>query len=331
MRFLQTKRNVALTLLMLTVASFSGAALACNIPVFRYALERWTPDSVQCVVFYRDELGADQPVPDQWKTADGTSANLELVRVNLSDSPSDEQAALWSRLKQSTDATLPYAVVRTRVGGKQFVNHWHGPLREAASFPLLDSPLRREIRKRLLSGHSVVWILVRSKDDEKTAKTREMLESTLPTLAGKIELPEGIGLPGSELYADVPLFLKFSVVEMDANDPREEYLSSLLTGTRRQAFEAGEPLAVPVFGRGRALEVIPGDSLSPDLIEQLTIFLSGACSCQVKEQNPGFDLLIKAAWDDQLFGGLENRPPDRSDQEGHNRGPTLLTIPPGSK
>ena len=204
-------------------------------------------------------------------------------------------------------------------------------MQKAAEFPLAESPARKEIRDRLLSGHSVVWLLVRSEDDQRTARTRKLLDQTLPTLATKINLPEGVGLPGSELYADLPLLLKFSVLELDPKDPDEAYLASLLTGIREEAFRDGEPLAVPVFGRGRALEVIPGDSLTADLIEQLTIFLSGACSCQVKEQNPGFDLLIRADWDEQLFGGVENRPPDRSDQEGRNRGPELLTIPPGRK
>lgn len=322
----QSKRTFSALIALLLAISVTGGLWACNIPVFRYALERWQPDAVECVVFYRG--GAVPPVAGL--EGDG-QANLKLQLVNLDRSPPEELVELWGQLQQSTQAALPHVVIRTRVGGKRFVNHWHGPLSRAKSFPLLESPLRSEIRNRLIAGHSVVWVLVRSKDEKKTDKTRELIRSTLPTLAAKIELPEGIGLPGSELYADVPLFLKFSVVELDPSDPDEAYLASLLTGTRQQAFDSGEPLAVPVFGRGRALEVIPGDSLTSELIEQLTIFLSGACSCQVKEQNPGFDLLIKANWDDRLFGGSDNRPPDRSEQEGQNRNPVLLTIPPGRK
>jgi hypothetical protein len=51
----------------------------------------------------------------------------------------------------------------------------------------------------------------------------------------------------------------------------------------------------------------------------------------VKEQNPGFDLLIDADWDTELFGDDENRPPDRSSEEGRNRTPALVPIPPGRK
>ncbi len=57
------------------------------------------------------------------------------------------------------------------------------------------------------------------------------------------------------------------------------------------------PVVVPVFGRGRALEVIPAADLTGSLIEDLTLYLSGPCSCQVKERNPGFDLLMATDWE----------------------------------
>jgi len=68
-----------------------------------------------------------------------------------------------------------------------------------------------------------------------------------------------------------------------------------------------------MFGRGRALEVILANVAKPTLNEDLTSFLSGACSCQVKEQNPGFDLLLSVNWDGELHGegGLLPRRPNQ--------------------
>jgi hypothetical protein len=144
-------------------------------------------------------------------------------------------------------------------------------------------------------------------------------------------LPEGIGLPGSELYSEVPLFLKFSLLELDRNDPSEQFLLRVFKNFQPAAFEAGEPLLVPVFGRGRALEVIPADDCNPSLIGDLTAFLCGACSCQVKEQNPGFDLLLAANWDRDLFGEDAPLPPPAKAVGEGDRQPVLLTIPPGQK
>jgi hypothetical protein len=72
---------------------------------------------------------------------------------------------------------------------------------------------------------------------------------------------------------------------------------------------ANEPLAVPVYGRGRALAVVPLAEVDVPLIEDLSRFLSGPCSCQVKEQNPGFDLPLAVAWDARLFPDA-GPPPD---------------------
>ena len=67
--------------------------------------------------------------------------------------------------------------------------------------------------------------------------------------------------------------------------------------------------------------------MSGRLMEDLTLFLSGACSCQVKEQNPGFDLLLSADWNAELFGEGVDPPAPRTTRDRDS--PTLLTIPPG--
>ncbi len=312
---------------------------ACNIPVFRYALERWKPDLSEVIVFHDGPLAdGDQDLADRLASHTrraGGHANADVILVDVNDDDADlihqQRLGLWRELLQTSDASLPHVVVRTKLGRGQFVNHWHGTLAEAASVGIFQSPVRAEIQNRLLQGDSVVWLLIKSDDKDKNAAAKRLALETFQTLDAKIKLPEGIGLPGSELYAQVPLVVKFSLLEIDGKDDEETFLTSLLTGIRRQAYEEGEPLLVPVFGRGRALEVIPAQSVSPKLIEELTVFLSGACSCQVKEQNPGFDLLIDVDWDFKLFGDAENRPPDRSEQEGLNRNPTLVPIPSGRK
>ncbi|MDE2714511.1 MAG: hypothetical protein OSB74_09135, partial [Verrucomicrobiota bacterium] len=61
-----------------------------------------------------------------------------------------------------------------------------------------------------------------------------------------------------------------------------------------------EPMAFPVFGRGRALNALVGKGINADMIDEASAFLSGPCSCQVKRQNPGFDLLTSVNWDQLL-------------------------------
>jgi hypothetical protein len=308
------------------------AVVACNIPVFRYALERWKPDASEVVVFHNGTLSTEEFEQIKSLTAPTHQhVNANVVQVDLASAIHSEHTDLWTELKQSSRATLPHVLVRTKLGQGRFINHWHGSLASACEVGLYLSPAREEIRDRILAGHSVVWLLVASQDAEKTQAAKQLTEGTFESLSKNVPLPEGIGLPGSELYSEVPLVLKFSLLQIDPKDPKEAFLVRLLTGFRSQAFEGGEPLLVPVFGRGRALEVIPASDLNAKLIEDLTLYLSGACSCQVKEQNPGFDLLIDTDWESELFGSEANLPPDRSEEEGQSRSPKLLTIPPGRK
>lgn len=306
--------TIAIAMASLALAS---VALACNIPVFRYALERWKSDAYEIVVTHAGDLTAEQwaYVESLDKASAETSGAANITVIHERD----------------TKATTPRIAVRMSMASGRMVSHWQGTFEEAKSVSLLQSPARTELVKRLLAGDSVVWLLLRSNDEAKSDAAKTLLLDSFKTLNTKISLPDGIGLPGSELHSEVPLFVKFSMIEIDADDANEEFLLSWLGGFQADAIREGEPLLVPVFGRGRALEVIPATIINPSLIEDLTMFLSGACSCQVKEQNPGFDLLLSVNWDTELYGVDGLRPPPAKSVGEGDRAPRTIAIPPGKR
>ena len=320
-------------LLALAMIAASSTLWACNIPVFRYALERWKPDLCEVIVFYEGELSGEQAkaLADLQSVARASerTANVEVVRSRVGGDSHQRNAELWLTVKALPEVSLPYVVVRTTVSDKQSVNGWHGPLAQFRSATLLDSPVRRELSKRLLAGDSVVWLILKSPDAKRNAAVKEMLTAELSKLSRTIDFPEGLGLPGSELYAEIPLLMKFTILEIDPNDPAEQFLVKLFKGFQPESAASGQPLLVPVFGRGRALEVIPADRLDAAMVGDLTRYLCGACSCQVKERNPGFDLLLSTAWERELFGEDGQLPPPAKEFDPE-QAPTLLTIPPGS-
>jgi hypothetical protein len=324
-------RSALAALICLTSTSI---VVACNIPVFRFALERWKSDACELVVFFeRPLLPADDALIgelEQASTLSGGFANLNVLRVDVSQTMDQELQDLWIATKQKTDLVLPAAIVRSLKGKGQAINHWHGSLQELRAASLLSSPARSELLRRLQEGDSIVWLMIQSSDEKRNSAIRDILTAQCKQLPKSIQLPEGIGLPGSELYSEVPLLLQFSVLEIAPEDPAEQYLIRQISGVKFDAFRNGDPLIVPVFGRGRALEVIPADQLNPDLILELTEFLCGACSCQVKEQNPGFDLLLTTDWNLALFGeDAEGPPEDAADGSGQKKKPELIPIPPG--
>lgn len=319
------------------------AAVACNIPVFRYALERWSPDNCELLLFHEGPLTADQQTKvhqlKQQNTTRSTDTSNSLTLIDLA-SLTPAHANLWKSIQTSTNQkiTEPYLVVRMKLGKGHVVNGWHGTLSRAIEVGILDSPARRELAKRLLTGHSVIWVVVRAQTktppvpaiQDLNSKAETILKTSFAWLSTNLELPEGIGLPGSELHSEIPLLLKFSTLEIKREDLKESFLINLFSELQPEATQRGEDLIIPVFGRGRALEVIPSSVLTDPLIKDLAVFLSGACSCQVKEQNPGFDLLMSVDWNTKLFGEGNAPPPVRSERDRLNQKPELLTIPSGN-
>ncbi len=197
---------------------------------------------------------------------------------------------------------------------------------------------RRSHASKRLQGDAVVWLLVRGTDQELAARAKAALDAAIERLAEEIELPAGIGRPGSELLAKIPLHLKFSVVEVSVNSRDEQALIKLLHGGFKKTPLASDSYLAPVFGRGRVLDVLSASDIEAETISDLTQYLCGACSCQVKQQNPGFDLLCAMNWDEQLFD--ENFDPTSlaslnsanvTGESTIDSEPTLVTIPAGHK
>jgi hypothetical protein len=111
------------------------------------------------------------------------------------------------------------------------------------------------------------------------------------------------------VQSELPLRIDFPVVEVPRT-PAEDTLVRLLLGSEDGLADVKGPIAFPVFGRGRALCSLHGKDLtSPAELKRSLEFLCKACSCQVKELNPGVDLLMTANWD--VVFDAERGPPAR--------------------
>ena len=296
--------------------AFGTSAHACNIPVFRYALERWQSDDYEVILFHEGWVtDVDTRFQQQVRK---TKCNVKFVFGDLLQ-PANPHRQTFKSIGEPSMKEHRHFVVRAprRSGRDDFT--FHGIIDTDSASSILDSPVRQELSRRLLSGHAIVWLMLQSDNPSANQATRRLLSNTIESLADRIELPEGIGQPGSELYSEVPLLSRFSLLEIEHDDPKEQFL--------RQLFSVQEdgPVVVPVFGRGRALSVIPASELTASMIDDVTVYLSGACSCQVKDRNPGFDLLLAVDWERELFG--DDQPP-RFKSPGESQSPQTLAIPP---
>ena len=94
------------------------------------------------------------------------------------------------------------------------------------------------------------------------------------------------------------------MIRIDRNDPNEKIFSRLLTSFIPELNDSNldYPLIYPVFGRGRTLNPIPASIINEEIMMKACSYICGACSCEVKRENPGIDLIMTAAWQDIIAG-----------------------------
>lgn len=307
-----------LPILILALA-WGGRANACTIPVFRYALERWTPSPYELVVFHRGELGdTHQALID---SLENPGVNLHVRTLDVSGKLGSEDAALW---KAHGAAALPHALLRFPDSDVGAPLVWAGPLDRSVIPQQLDSPVRRTVARRIISGESAVWVLIESGDKTADDKLAKELETALRSLETSLTLPE-IDPDGPQLRSALPLKIAFSVVRLSRADAAESALLAQFKQVDPRHAESSEALVIPVIGRGRAVAVLPASRFSAQVLENFARFVCGECSCEIKEQNPGIDLLMTADWE-SIFapGSVQTAEPTTGIVAGSS-----VPIPPG--
>jgi len=269
--------------------------------VFRYALERWPADAYNVAVFHRGGLSeADQAIVDglEAKASADVPANCRVFPVDLESELPPGLQAIW---KAQTKPTLPWMVVCYPRYAPIEQDMWAGPLEADVVKRLVDSPARRKIAKRLRGGESAVWIFLASGDRAQDDAAAALLRTELKKMEKTLELPpqmDALYDDGSSEDELPRLRVAFSIVRVRRDDPAEAMLVNMLLGTEPDLRTFNEPMAFPIFGRGRVLYALIGKGINADTIWETCAFLVGPCMCQVKGQNPGVDLLISTDWDD---------------------------------
>jgi len=277
----------------------SSSIQACAVPVFKYALTYWAPDPYGVIVFHRGPLSTEQKLlVDRLQRASlgiDTRANVIVRMVNLAGSPDAEMQKLW---EAQSGSEMPWMVLKYPRLSMISEDVWSGPLEGDAVEAILDSPVRKEIARHILEGKVAVWILLESGSKQQDDEAANLLETQLKKMSEtlRISVPE----LGGDQFTESDLSVSFSVLRLSRSDPDEKILVQMLLKSEWDLKTFSKPIAFPVFGRGRALYALVGDGITETNIEMACAFLVGWCSCQVKAQNPGVDLLMSVDWDNMI-------------------------------
>ena len=142
----------------------SAIAMACNVPVFRFALERWRADAYCVVLFHRGPLSEQQRelIRPLEQAQDRGSANLTFQAVDVSQFEKlaeDDQRPLaalrdqvWSRLGEGEAKIVVQYPEHLQIAKPV----WVQPLNAEVVGGLIDSPVRQELVSRLAKGQTAV-------------------------------------------------------------------------------------------------------------------------------------------------------------------------------
>ncbi len=312
---------------------FAGVSEGCNTPVFRYALEHWPASDYRFVVL--TEGKPPQELKQKVEALRLPHANLKIEWVDAKKQKKGafgwgwpKEALPYAFLKapelSEGDNCVDDLVLfgfRGGAGAPQEVHEkggrsakegpvvWEGsPSDEALEF-LCDSPARRKVAEKILAGESAVFLVVErgsaSKMLEEVGKLGKRLKAAERTVALSQPLTEG------KISKKIPLQMKFSVLMLSASDPKEKvFIAQLMQLRGRRGgvdippkpvpdlWEIGgvEPVVVPVIGRGRAVAMLRPQDMDDEEVRKLCGYIAGPCSCEVKRQNPGADLLFAVDW-----------------------------------
>ncbi len=236
------------------------SAFACSVPVFRYALEHWAADA------YRVTMPKGTKLVGNFNVTEADTRKIELRQP----------------LSMRNDEVI-----------------WSADYSEANAKLLEDSPTRQQIAEHLANGESAVWVLLESGDKAKDDAAVKFLDERLEYLAGVMSLPALDAQDIKNGLVSIPgdgLRLAFSTLRLKRDDPAENAFVAMMLASEPDLRDLNEPMAFPIFGQGRVLYALVGKGIKVETVDRAAQFLIGSCSCQVKEQNPGVDIVMAVDW-----------------------------------
>jgi hypothetical protein len=286
----------------------AGTVWACSTPVYRYAMYRWEPAPYEIYYFHEGAIAEDVAQWHQEMQAaarcDERTANLFLVAVDVKADPElktiPPDVRKWWLAQQQLE-TPCYAVV-TPFG----LPLHQGDLDKETFQRLIDSPARQAVVEKLAEGRAGVMVMLSGSDEAANAEAAKLIQDFVGDIAsGKIELyvppPMGFYTPRGSEQQEEPERPKVEVgfVKVDRSDPVEKWFVEALLSMEQDLKDeqfADKPMMFVVFGRGRALPPCIGKGINRDNLLDCIDFVMGPCSCTVKDQNPGMDLLFATNW-----------------------------------
>jgi hypothetical protein len=156
---------------------------------------------------------------------------------------------------------------------KRLVTKFNG---ESGLKDLVTSPLREKIAREIMSGKLCVMLFLKTGDPAKDSNRKDVLLKTVK---------------------DSPFRDVMTIVELSRKSTEESHFVSMLLNVESDLSGLNEPMLFGIFGRFRALEPLVGGGITGENIGYMIDFLTADCSCLIKDDLPGTDILFRGKWE----------------------------------
>lgn len=141
---------------------------------------------------------------------------------------------------------------------------------------LTTSPLREKIAVELMDGKLCVMLYLNTGIREKDERGLFILKKSLEAS------PFGDIIP---------------VVELNRNSTEEAHFANMLLNVEDDLKRIREPMLFGIFGKFKALEPLLGGGITEENISLMIDYLTAECSCLIKDDLPGTDILFTDKWE----------------------------------
>jgi hypothetical protein len=141
---------------------------------------------------------------------------------------------------------------------------------------LTYSPLREKIAKELMAGKLCVMLYLKTGIPEIDEERKQIIKQTIETS------------PFSKII---------TLIELCRNDKNENHFVTLLLNVEDDLKYINEPMLFGIFGRFKALEPLVSKGITEENVNLMINFLTADCSCLIKDDLPGTDILYTNNWE----------------------------------
>jgi len=141
---------------------------------------------------------------------------------------------------------------------------------------LCSSPLREKVAAELMAGKLCVMLYLKTDQKEKDEMGLNIVRSTIDSS---------------------PFRKIITVIELSRNTIEEQHFASLLLNVEDDLKDIQEPMLFGIFGRFKALEPLLGRGITEENIHLMIDYFTAECSCLIKDDLPGTDILSPDQWE----------------------------------